>query len=318
MLEKGITHVFMEVSSHALELHRVDGLNFDVAVFTNLTQDHLDFHGSMENYFKAKARLFESKLSKQAVICTDDTWGQRLATESQVPFISVGNSGQWKTSTAHSNASGLTSQTIEIDGVETINLEVNMLGTYNATNAACALIVSKLLGLSVKSSLESLKQIRAIPGRMEQVSIASAGTAIVDYAHTPDAVATVLNVIRDANPKRIITVLGCGGDRDSSKRPLMGKVSAELSDIVIITDDNPRSENPVEIRKAILAGTGDDRAQIFEVADRREAISKALSFAVAGDVIAILGKGHETGQEIAGKVLPFDDREVVRQESQNV
>ena len=318
MVEKGITHVFMEVSSHALELHRVAGLCFDVSIFTNLTQDHLDFHGSMENYFKAKARLFESKFSKQAVICTDDAWGQRLATESTIPIISVGKTGQWKTSNAISSATGLTSQTIEVDGVETLKIEVNMLGAYNATNAACALIASELLGLPMKSSLESLKQVRAIPGRMEQVSIASAGTVIVDYAHTPDAVSTVLNVVKDANPKRLITVIGCGGDRDSSKRPVMGKVSAQLSDIVIITDDNPRSEDPAEIRHAILAGTGDGKAQILEVADRREAISKALSLASTGDVVAILGKGHETGQEIAGEVFPFDDRDVARQESKHV
>jgi UDP-N-acetylmuramoyl-L-alanyl-D-glutamate--2,6-diaminopimelate ligase len=193
-----------------------------------------------------------------------------------------------------------------------------MLGAFNATNAVCALAVSNLLGLSISASLESLRNVRPIPGRIEKISIASSGTAIVDYAHTPDAVATVLKVIKDANPEKIITVIGCGGDRDAAKRPLMGKVASELSDIVFVTDDNPRSEDPAAIRKSVVEGANDGKSQVFEVADRRIAISQALKLAQDGDVIAILGKGHETGQEISGEVFPFDDRVVVRQESENV
>jgi UDP-N-acetylmuramoyl-L-alanyl-D-glutamate--2,6-diaminopimelate ligase len=166
--------------------------------------------------------------------------------------------------------------------------------------------------------LESLKNVRPIPGRLENVSIASSGTAVVDYAHTPDAVQTVLTVIKDANPAKVITVIGCGGDRDAMKRPLMGKVAAQLSDIVIITDDNPRSEDPALIRSAMVSGAQGMPAEVIEVADRRQAIAKALGLANSGDVIAILGKGHETGQEVAGEVFPFDDRVVVRQESENV
>ncbi len=318
MVERGITDVFMEVSSHALELHRVAGLNFDVAIFTNLTQDHLDFHGSMDNYFAAKAALFTPEFSKQAVICTDDKWGKRLATESRIPVVTIGENGNWKTSQAISNSNGLTTQDIEIENSDSISLSVNMLGSFNATNAACALAASQLLGLPISKSLESLQKVRPIPGRLEQVSIASAGTALVDYAHTPDAVATVLTVIKDANPEKVITVIGCGGDRDASKRPLMGKVAAQLSDIVIITDDNPRSESPALIRSAMIAGTQGLPATVIEIADRREAIAKALSLSQPGDVIAVLGKGHETGQEISGEVFPFDDRVVVRQESENV
>lgn len=318
MVERGITHVFMEVSSHALALHRVTGIKFDVAVFTNLTQDHLDFHGSMENYFAAKALLFTSEFSRQAVICTDDDWGVKLATESQIPVVTIGRNGDWKTSPAISNSSGLTTQKIDVEKFDSISLVINMLGSFNATNAACALVVGQILGLPVDAILDSLRKVQPIPGRLEKVSIASAGTVFVDYAHTPDAVATVLTVIRDANPEKIITVLGCGGDRDSTKRPLMGKVASELSDIVFVTDDNPRSEEPAEIRKAVLDGAGKGTAQVFEVADRRVAIFQALKLARDGDVIAILGKGHETGQEISGEVFPFDDRIVVRQESENV
>ena len=318
MVDQGITHVFMEVSSHALALHRVDGIKFDVAIFTNLTQDHLDFHGSMENYFAAKALLFTPDHSKEAVICTDDAWGMKLAEECKIPITTVGQNGNWKTSKAVSNSTGLTTQQIVIENEASISLSVNMLGSYNATNAACALIASQILGLEVSATLDSLENVRPIPGRLEKVSISSPGTAIVDYAHTPDAVQTVLTVIKEANPAKIITVIGCGGDRDALKRPLMGKVAAQISDVVIITDDNPRSEDPALIRSAMLSGAKGTSAEVIEVADRRLAIAKALSLAAKGDVIAVLGKGHETGQEVAGEVFPFDDRVVVRQESESV
>jgi UDP-N-acetylmuramoyl-L-alanyl-D-glutamate--2,6-diaminopimelate ligase len=318
MVERGITHVFMEVSSHALALHRVTGLKFDVSIFTNLSQDHLDFHGSMDNYFATKALLFSPEYSRQAVICIDDDWGIKLASESQIPVVTIGKDGNWKTSNAISDSNGLTTQKIDIEGSDSISLSINMLGSFNATNAACALAASQLLGLSISESLESLQTIRPIPGRLEKVSIASAGTAIVDYAHTPDAVATVLTVIKDANPENVITVIGCGGDRDALKRPLMGKVAAQLSDIVIITDDNPRSEVPELIRSAMITGTKGCPAQVIEIADRRAAIAKALSMSRPGDIIAVLGKGHETGQEISGEIFPFDDRVVLKQESENV
>jgi UDP-N-acetylmuramoyl-L-alanyl-D-glutamate--2,6-diaminopimelate ligase len=318
MAERGITHVFMEVSSHALALNRVSGIKFDVAIFTNLTQDHLDFHGSMENYFAAKALLFTPEFSKQAIICTDDEWGSKLAAQVKIPVITIGATGDWKTSQPNSSSNGMTTQQIEIQNSDSISLSVNMLGSYNATNAACALAASQILGLPIAASLESLKNVRSIPGRMEKVAIDSPGTVIVDYAHTPDAVATVLTVIKDTNPNKLITVIGCGGDRDSLKRPLMGKVAAQLSDVVIVTDDNPRSEDPAVIRKSVIDGTNDAPAQVFEVSDRRVAISQALKLAEPGDVIAVLGKGHETGQEISGKVFPFDDRVVVREESKNV
>jgi UDP-N-acetylmuramoyl-L-alanyl-D-glutamate--2,6-diaminopimelate ligase len=318
MAERGITHVFMEVSSHALALNRVSGIKFDVAIFTNLTQDHLDFHGSMENYFAAKALLFTPEFSKQAIICIDDDWGIKLADQVKIPALTIGANGVWKTTKANSSPDGITTQQINIANSDSISLAVNMLGSYNAINAACALAASKILGLSVSASLESLKSIRSIPGRLERVSIDSPGTAIVDYAHTPDAVATVLTVIKDANPKRIITVIGCGGDRDSLKRPLMGKVAAQLSDIVIVTDDNPRSEDPATIRKSVLDGAKDGPAQVFDIGDRREAISQALKLSQHGDVVAVLGKGHETSQEISGRVFTFDDRLVVSEESKNV
>lgn len=318
MSERGITHVFMEVSSHALALDRVMGLQFDVAIFTNLTQDHLDFHGSMDNYFEAKAKLFTPSYAKTAVVCVDDKWGKKLLRKINIPAISIGKSGDWETQIAKSDEIGFTKQKIKRSDGSQFTLEVNMLGSYNATNASCALAASELVGLPLVQGLASLRNIRAIPGRLESVEIASQGSVIVDYAHTPDAVATALTVISESNTGQLITVIGCGGDRDASKRPIMGRVASQFSNVVIITDDNPRSEDASQIRSEILAGTDPQAAQVIEIGNRREAIAMALRIAKSNDVIAILGKGHESGQEINGKVFPFDDRLVAAQESQLV
>ena len=318
MLERGITHVFMEVSSHALELDRVLGLQFDVAVFTNLTQDHLDFHGSMDHYFEAKAKLFTPSYAKSAVICVDDEWGKKLLSKITIPAISIGQSGDWQTHVSTSDKTGFTKQEIKLPDGSQIAIEVNMLGSYNATNASCALAASELVGLPLAQGLASLRKIRAIPGRLESVKIASQGSVIVDYAHTPDAVATALKAISESCSGQLITVIGCGGDRDASKRPVMGLVASQLSNVVIVTDDNPRSEEASQIRSEVLAGTDPQAAQVIEIGNRREAIAMALRIAQSNDVIAILGKGHESGQEINGEVFPFDDRLVAAQESQLV
>ena len=315
MVERGITHVFMEVSSHALELHRVDGIKFSVAIFTNLTQDHLDFHGSMENYFAAKAKLFTPVFAENAVICVADSWGQKLASHVEIPSITIGETGDWSLLPTLQSDSGTTQLDILQPNRSPVKIAVNMLGEFNAINAAFALVASHLLGNPIDKSLTSLRNVRAIPGRLEEVKITGPGTVIVDYAHTPDAVTTALNAIRAAGPRKVITVIGCGGNRDSAKRPLMGKIAAQLSDVVIVTDDNPRSEVPADIRSAVLTGASQGEAEVIEVGDRREAIARALTLANAGDVVAILGKGHETGQEINGEVLPFDDRAVAIQES---
>lgn len=317
MAERGVTNVFMEVSSHALTLHRVGAMKFDVAVFTNLTQDHLDFHGDMESYFQAKASLFQSSYSKQAVICLVDTWAQRLASEISIPMLTIGDQGEWQTGSPVSERPGVTEMDVQTPSGQ-MHVEVNMFGSFNAMNATTAVAVSEALGMNREVALKSLRSIRAIPGRFEIVNHGASGTAFVDYAHTPDAVATVLKVVRESNPSRVITVLGCGGDRDVLKRPLMGKAAVDLSDVVVITDDNPRSEDPASIRAAVMAGTHDGAAQVFEIGDRRAAIRYALSIAEPGDVVAVLGKGHETGQEVAGVISPFDDRNVIAEEAENV
>ncbi len=211
MAERGITHVFMEVSSHALELDRVLGLQFDVAIFTNLTQDHLDFHGSMEHYFAAKAKLFNSSYAKTAVVCVDDDWGKKLFAQIEIPAISIGKTGDWKTQPATLSSTGLTTQEIQCSDGISFSIEVNMLGAYNAMNASCALAASEVLGLPIAEGIESLRKIRAIPGRLESVKVASGGAVIVDYAHTPDAVATALKTISESGVGQLITVIGCGG-----------------------------------------------------------------------------------------------------------
>ncbi|MEI6108991.1 MAG: UDP-N-acetylmuramoyl-L-alanyl-D-glutamate--2,6-diaminopimelate ligase [Actinomycetes bacterium] len=317
MVDRGVKTVFMEVSSHALVLHRVTGLSFDVAVFTNLTQDHLDFHGDMDSYFQAKASLFTSEHAKRAIIGVDEAWGQKLASAIQIPRLTVGAFGDWSLSKAKYAKPGVTAVTITTATTK-IALEINMFGSFNATNAAMALAVVELLGADQVDALNSLRNIRPIPGRFEVVTHQALGTAVVDYAHTPDAVTTVLQVIRDSNPTRIIAVLGCGGDRDSAKRPLMGRAASELSDLVVITDDNPRSEDPAKIRAAVFAGARQGDAQLIEIGNRREAIRYALAQAKAGDVVAVLGKGHETGQEANGVITDFDDRKVIVAESANV
>lgn len=316
MVERGITLVFMEVSSHALELNRVLGLQFDVAIFTNLTQDHLDFHGSMEHYFAAKAKLFTPSFAKTAVVCVDDDWGKKLFTQIDIPAISIGTTGDWKTEVSKSNSAGETTQDIQRSDGSQISITVNMLGSYNAINASCALAASEILGLPLAQGIESLRNIRAIPGRLENVKTASQAAVFVDYAHTPDAVATALKAISDSGVGQLITVIGCGGDRDATKRPIMGRVAAQLSNVVIITDDNPRSEEPAKIRREMMTGIDSKSTKVFEIANRREAIAMALRMAQPGDAVAILGKGHETGQEINGEIFPFDDRLVAAQESE--
>lgn len=316
MVERGITAVFMEVSSHALELNRVLGLQFDVAIFTNLTQDHLDFHGSMEQYFAAKAKLFTSSFAKTAVVCVDDEWGKKLFAQLEIPAISIGTTGDWKTQVSSSDSAGVTTLDIERSDGSQMSIAVNMLGSYNTMNASCALAASEILGLPLARGIESLRNIRAIPGRLENVRTASQATVFVDYAHTPDAVATALEAISKSGVGQLITVIGCGGDRDATKRPIMGRVAAQLSNVVIITDDNPRSEEPAKIRREIMTGIDSKTIKVFEIANRREAIAMALLIAQPGDAVAILGKGHETGQEINGEIFPFDDRLIAAQESE--
>lgn len=312
MRERNVEVVAMEVSSHALALGRVAGIVFDEALFTNLSQDHLDFHGTLENYFAAKATLFAPQTTRHAIICVNDEWGASLAASLTYPHVTVGTNANV---CVHDVAlEGDCTSFIVTDSTGTsVQCSVPLLGAFNAMNAAMALNCVVALGIDPSAAVLGLKNARQIPGRFELMASESGVRVVVDYAHTPDAVEKVLQVLRDTQPTRIIAVLGCGGDRDSAKRPVMGKVAADGSDVVFVTDDNPRSEDPASIRAAIISGIDGAGVDVYEIGDRHAAIVEAISLARPGDVVAILGKGHEVGQEIAGVVTPFDDRVIARE-----
>lgn len=313
MRERGVTDVVMEVSSHALVLGRVDGLRFDIAGFTNLSPDHLDFHGDMESYFAAKAMLFTPERARQAVVCVDDDAGRRIAATTTIPVTTVSMDSE---SDADVTCRGIEVDThnrqvltLRADGHDR-RVDIGLAGDFNAANAAVAWGILHQLGVTDRVIDRGLAGV-SVPGRMEIIDAGQDFSIIVDYAHSPDAVERVIGAIT-ANG-RIIVVLGCGGDRDMVKRPEMGRVAAEGATLLIVTDDNPRSEDPAKIRTQMLAGVPSERRDaVVEIGDRRAAIRSAIEQARAGDVVLILGKGHETGQEIDGVVHPFDDRVEVR------
>jgi UDP-N-acetylmuramoyl-L-alanyl-D-glutamate--2,6-diaminopimelate ligase len=316
MLERGVTAVAMEVSSHALVLGRVDGLCFDVAVFTNLSHDHLDFHRDMEDYYQAKASLFTARRARAGVVCLDDDWGARLRRESAVPVTTyasgTGLAADWELSEALPDAGGSRVRVRGPEAVE-VSVPVRLPGSFNASNAVGALAAAVTAGADPEVAAFGIGRCASVPGRMEAVPDPDPGRgllAVVDFAHTPEAVSRAIAAARWSTSGRVVVVLGCGGDRDRAKRPEMGLVASRLADLLVVTDDNPRSEDPAQIRAAILAGVlADDRAAaVIEVGDRRRAIAQAVAQARQGDVVLVLGKGHEQGQEVGGVVHPFDDR----------
>ncbi|WP_432211706.1 UDP-N-acetylmuramoyl-L-alanyl-D-glutamate--2,6-diaminopimelate ligase [Gordonia aichiensis] len=320
MVERGVDTVVMEVSSHALALGRVDGTRFAVGGFTNLSQDHLDYHKTMDEYFAAKARLFADGSpvqAQQAVICIDDEWGGRMtevvaaAAESAITVSTTGPA-DWSVLRVLRSDPG--SQTVLIGTPQGAELEmtVPLPGAYNVANALLAVAACAAAGVDAAEAIAGLARV-AVPGRLQKVEGGQDFLAVVDYAHKPAAVEAVLATLRRQTSGAIAVVLGAGGDRDTEKRPLMGAAAARGADLVIVTDDNPRSERPADIRAAVLAGARQVRegGEIREIGDRREAIAAALEWAGPGDVVLVAGKGHETGQEIDGVKHPFDDREVL-------
>lgn len=324
MRERGVTACVMEVSSHALVLGRVDGIVFDVAGFTNLSQDHLDFHRDLEDYYSAKAALFTPERSRRGVVCVDDEYGRRLAAEATVPVVTVATHGDagaadWVVVKREVSWSGRsTAVDLEHHGKQQIRTAAPIPGDFNVANAVLATVMLVEAGINGGDAARGVSTCPGVPGRMEHVQSTGADEplAVVDYAHTPEAIETVLRALRPSTRGRLIAVLGAGGDRDPHKRPLMGAAAARHADVVIVTDDNPRSEEPAAIRAAVLSGAaGAGRpVQIREVAGRREAIRAAVDAAGGkGDTVVLLGKGHEQGQEVAGVAHPFDDRLVLRE-----
>lgn len=318
MVDEGVEVVAMEVSSHALELHRASGCNFDVVVFTNLTQDHLDFHISLEEYFGAKRRLFEDDEfgpDRTAVINFDDSFGRRLLEETTQPSRSFGinEKADLRARSVEVSASGNTFELAFAE--ESFPVRTMLQGRFNVYNCLAAAAAAFELGEDNESVAAGLADLPGVPGRFENIDCGQPFTALVDYAHTPDGIRNVLEACREVTRGRVIIVVGCGGDRDRSKRPLMGRVGTELSDLCVVTSDNPRSEDPEAIIEMILEGVrGEFPQERYQVVvDRREAIKKALSEARPGDLVVVAGKGHESGQIFPDRVIPFDDRQVVRE-----
>ncbi len=313
MRERSIDVCTMEVSSHAIVMGRVDGVVFDLAVFTNLGRDHLDFHSDVEDYFAAKAELFAPARCRRALVNVDDPYGARLVDHAQVPThtFALRHAADWTVRGVDATAAGSRFDVVDADGRST-PASIRLAGGFNVANALAALAAAAELGISVEAAASGIGAVDAVPGRMESIANQRGLTVIVDYAHKPDALRATLEALRPVTSGRLVVVLGAGGDRDQGKRSLMGQVAAELADVVVVTDDNPRSEPPEDIRAEITAGASSGGSEVHEVADRAAAIRFALSRAQRGDSVLIAGKGHETGQEIQDTVLPFDDRAVTR------
>jgi UDP-N-acetylmuramoyl-L-alanyl-D-glutamate--2,6-diaminopimelate ligase len=312
MREGGDEACVMEVSSHALELHRCDAIHFDVALFTNLTQDHLDFHGDMEDYFRSKRRLFEMGPG-MAIVNIDDPYGRRLAGGLEcVTFSAEGADGGYTANDVSFDAHG--SRFVVRTPAGETEVRTALPGHFNVANALGALATSTALGVEPGLAAAALAQAPPPPGRFEPIDESQDFTVVIDYAHTPDSLENVLGAARRLTLGRLIAVFGAGGDRDRDKRPKMGRAAAEHSDLVVVTSDNPRSEDPDAIVAEVVAGIGEGVELEIEP-DRRAAISLALRRAQPGDAVVIAGKGHEQGQEFeGGRKIPFDDREVAREE----
>ncbi|MBI4901281.1 MAG: UDP-N-acetylmuramoyl-L-alanyl-D-glutamate--2,6-diaminopimelate ligase, partial [Actinobacteria bacterium] len=324
MLERGADTVVMEVSSHALAMHRVDAVPFAVAGFTNLGWDHRDFHPTQEDYFEAKARLFRPGQSRSAVVSTDDEWGRRLAErvrEAGIPLLTTGDDGEVRAVAVTALPGGGQRVEVAVRG-RRATVALGLPGDHNVRNLLTAVGMLEQGGVPLETVLQSFAEV-SVPGRLERVDLGEDAPAVyVDFAHTPQAVAAALAALND---RRTVCVLGCGGDRDALKRGPMGEVAVNGSDLVVVTDDNPRTEDPLAIREAVIEGaerakTAADpasraaRCQVVDGGDRRSAINLALRMAGPAAVVAVLGKGHEQGQEMHGSVTAFNDPDVVREE----
>jgi UDP-N-acetylmuramoyl-L-alanyl-D-glutamate--2,6-diaminopimelate ligase len=308
MVNEGVGAVAMEVSSHGLDQHRVGGARFRCAVFTNLSQDHLDYHGDLDSYFAAKRKLFAPELADAAAINWDSPEGRRLI--GSIPSLTYGleDGADLHGSDVEVRSDGLR---FRADGVTVVS---RLRGQFNVHNCLAALASSRQVGISDEAALGGILAVPGVPGRMEPVEAGQPFPVLVDYAHTPDSVENVLRAARPLARSRVIVVLGCGGDRDRGKRPLMGRAATALADLTLITSDNPRSEDPMAIIAEIEPGAREGGGEYVIEPDRRAAIRTAIERAGPGDVVVIAGKGHETGQEFADRTIPFDDRVVAAEE----
>jgi len=304
--QNGAKAISMEVSSHALTLGRVNGTRFKAVGFTNLSQDHLDFHKNMQDYFEAKSLLFKDNFSNEAVITTNDYWGKKLETLSDLNVESLGGDVEnyWRV-TDITAALGHVDFKLTKSNKQSFDINLSFAGSFNAFNASLAIALANKLNIDLPTFIKGIENIQ-IPGRMQPIIVPGAPLAIVDYAHSPEAILNVLSTLRKETKEKLITIIGAGGNRDKEKRSKMGSAVEKYSDLIIVTDDNPRDENPEEIRASVISGIKDKKC-ILEIGNRKDAIQKAISIATDLDTIAVLGKGHENYQEIKGEVLPFSD-----------
>lgn len=306
MVKEGCTYAVMEVSSHSLDLHRVAGCDYDVGAFTNLTQDHLDFHGDMENYFNAKAKLFD--MCKTGVVNADDSYGARLCEKCSCEKISYGiKNGNMKAENVLYGDKGVS--------FDCGNMKINLgiPGTFSVYNALTAIGICKACGISDEVIEKALNSAQGVKGRAEIVDCGRDFTLLIDYAHTPDGLENILSSVRKFAKGRVVVVFGCGGDRDKTKRPKMGRVAGRIADFCIVTSDNPRTEEPDAIIRDILDGMDDAMAEYVVIENRRDAIEYAIRHARKDDVIVLAGKGHEDYQILKDKTIHFDEREVIRE-----
>ncbi|GAA3370373.1 UDP-N-acetylmuramoyl-L-alanyl-D-glutamate--2,6-diaminopimelate ligase [Streptomyces sannanensis] len=319
MRERGVASVAMEVSSHALVLGRVDGCVFDIAVFNNLSPEHMEFHSDMEDYYRAKAQLFTPRRSRFGVINLDDEYGRRLAEEATVPVVTFSAAGlpdaDWR---AEDVLIGPMDSTFTVVGPkeQRISAKAPLAGPFNVANTLAAIVTLAEAGFDPQRAADGIAAVPGVPGRLERVDVGQPYLAVVDYAHKTDAVESVLRALRKVTEGRLHIVLGCGGDRDETKRGPMGAAAARLADTAVLTSDNPRSEDPLAILTTMLAGAAgvpaEERGDVLVEPDRAAAIAAAVARARPGDTVLVAGKGHEQGQDIAGVVRPFDDRQVLR------
>ncbi|MFD7285609.1 UDP-N-acetylmuramoyl-L-alanyl-D-glutamate--2,6-diaminopimelate ligase [Streptomyces sp. NPDC059863] len=320
MRERGVESVAMEVSSHALVLGRVDGCVFDVAVFNNLSPEHMEFHSGMEDYFQAKARLFTPERSRIGVVNFDDEYGRRLVSEATVPVVTFSAEGHpdadWRAEDVEVGSHGSTFTAIGPKG-ERVRAEAPLPGPFNVANTLAAIVTLAVAGIDPHTAADGIAAVPGVPGRLERVEAGQPYLAVVDYAHKTDAVESVLRSLRKVTKGKVHIVLGCGGDRDKNKRGPMGAAAARLADTAVLTSDNPRGEDPLAILAAMLAGAAEvpihERGDVLVDADRASAIAAAVALAQDDDTVLVAGKGHEQGQDIAGVVRAFDDRQVLRE-----
>nr|WP_234392181.1 UDP-N-acetylmuramoyl-L-alanyl-D-glutamate--2,6-diaminopimelate ligase [Streptomyces sp. WM6378] len=319
MRERGVDSVAMEVSSHALVLGRVDGCVFDVAVFNNLSPEHMEFHSDMEDYFRAKAQLFTPERAKRGVVNFDDEYGRRLVTEAGIEITTFSAEGHpdadWRAEDVQIRQDSSTFTVVGPKG-ERISATAPLPGPFNVANTLAAIVTLAVAGLDAQTAADGVAAVPGVPGRLERVDAGQPYLAVVDYAHKTDAVESVLRSLRKVTEGKLHIVLGCGGDRDQTKRAPMGAAAARLADTAVLTSDNPRSEDPLAILAAMLAGAAEvpahERGEVQVFEDRAAAIASAVARAEPGDTVLVAGKGHEQGQDIHGVVRPFDDRLVLR------